>query len=51
MVANNFETGKKFKNKETGDIVEVVEMEDGDKLFESEFGRWNYLDEDLFIEL
>lgn len=51
MVANNFETGKKFKNKEIGDVVEVVEMEDGAKLFEGKFGRWNYLDEDLFIEL
>lgn len=51
MQANDFESGKKFKNKESGDIIEVVEFDNGVKVFESEYGRWLTLDEDLFEEL
>lgn len=51
MQANDFKDGKKFKNKESGDIVEVVELENNIKMFESDYGRWFTLDKDLFDEI
>ena len=53
MLANDFEVGKKFKNKEVGFILKVVEMEDGCKYFEEqEWGDiYDYVDEDLYKEI
>lgn len=51
MYANNLKVGQKFKNKQTKDICIVTEFEDGCKVFMSDYGIWNYLDEDLFEEI
>lgn len=51
MYADDLQVGQKFLNKETRTICEVVEVEDGCKVFANDFGIWNYLDEDLFIEI
>lgn len=41
MIAKDFEVGKKFKNKEVGFILEVVERKDGYKYFrEQEWGGY-----------
>lgn len=53
MLAKDYGLGKKFKNKETGFIIEVVELEDECKYFQEQ--KWgdiyDYVDEDLYEEL
>lgn len=50
MDPRQMNVGKRFRNKENNDIIEVVEI-DGEKMFESDFGVWSWVDEDLFQEI
>lgn len=53
MRALYYEIGKKFKNKELGFILEVVELEDCNLYFENTDNGDIYsdVDEDLYIEI
>lgn len=53
MLAKDFETGKKFKHKLLDDYVVVIELEGGNKMFETtKYGdRFLYLDESNFEEI
>lgn len=51
MYADNLRIGQKFINKQTKDMCVVIEIEDGCKVFVSDYGVWNYLDESLFEEI
>lgn len=50
MSANDLSIGSKFKNKETRVIIEVIEL-DGEKVFASDCGIWDWVDEDLYFEV
>lgn len=52
MIAGNFKIGTRFKNKETGHVISVIE-EEGNKYFEDEVwgDLFDFVDEDLYDEL
>ncbi len=52
MVANEFKLGTRFRHKENGFILEVVEC-DGEKVFEHQTNGdiFDWVDEDLYKEL
>lgn len=50
MDANKLRLGAKFKNKENGGIIEVIEL-DGEKVFANDCGIWEWVDEDLYFEV
>ncbi|HAT4302193.1 TPA: hypothetical protein I9089_002298 [Clostridium perfringens] len=51
MIASNFKIGTRFKNKETGHVISVIE--EGNKYFEDEVwgDLFDFVDEDLYDEL
>lgn len=53
MNAKDFKVGQKFKHKQFDDYIVVIELEDGEKLFETtKWGdRFSFLDEDNFEEV